>query len=128
MNSTRNQIKELDKHLMTLQFQDWSIHCNMQEARAKMQLCCHGLYALSALLVCSGLTMLLYCNLMTIATFILVAGYFITDCAMMWSEFKCEEDWEKISQEVNEQIGKATLLKLELEKELEIVKENSNGK
>ena len=58
MNSTRNQIKELDKHLTTLQFQDWSIHCNMQEVRAKMQLCCHGLYALSALLVCSGLTML----------------------------------------------------------------------
>lgn len=128
MNSTRNQIKELDKHLTTLQFQDWSIHCNMQEARAKMQLCCHGLYALSALLVCSGLTMLLYCNLMTIATFVLVAGYFITDCAMMWSEFKCEEDWERVSQEVNEKIGKATLLKLELEKELEIVKENSNGK
>lgn len=128
MNSTRNQIEEIDKHLTTLQFQDWSIHCNMQEARAKMQLCCHGLYALSALLVCSGLTMLLYCNPMTIATFILVAGYFITDCAMMWFEFKCEEDWEKISQEVNGQIGKATLLKLELEKELEIVKENSNGK
>ena len=128
MNSTRNQIKELDKHLTTLQFQDWSIHCNMQEARAKMQLCCHGLYALSALLVCSGLTMLLHCNLMTIATFILVAGYFITDCAMIWSECKCEDDWEQVSQKVNEQIGKATLLKLELEKELEIVKENSNGK
>lgn len=127
MNSTRNQIEEIDKHLMVLKTQDWSIHCNMQEARAKMQLCCHGLYALSVLLVCSGLTMLIYCNLMTIATFILVAGYFITDCAMMWSEFKCEEDWERVSQEVNEQIGKATLLKLELEKELEIVKENSNG-
>jgi len=128
MNSTREQIEELDKHLTTLQFQHWSIHCNMQEARAKMQLCCHGLYALSALLVCSGLTMLLYYNLMTTATFILVAGYFIIDCVMMWTEFKCEEDWERISQEVNEQIGKTTLLKLELEKELEIVKENSNGK
>ena len=128
MNSTRNQIEEIDKHLMVLKTQDWSIHCNMQEARAKMQLCCHGLYALSALLVCSGLAMLLHCNLMTIATFVLVAGYFITDCAMIWSECKCEEDWERISQEVNEQIGKATLLKLELEKELEIVKENSNGK
>ena len=127
MNSTRKQIEELDKHLMVLKTQDWSIHCNMQEARAKMQLCCHGLYALSALLVCSGLTMLLYCNLMTIVTFVLVAGYFIADCVMMWSEFKCEEDWEKVSQEVNGQIGKATLLKLELEKELEIVKENSNG-
>ena len=128
MNSTRTQIKELNKHLTTLQSQDWAVYCNMQEAKAKMQLCCHGLYALSALLVCSGLSMLLYCNPMTIATFILVAGYFITDCAMMWSEFKCEEDWERVSQEVNEQIGKATLLKLELEKELEIVKENSNGK
>lgn len=127
MNSTKKQIEELDKHLMVLKFQDWSIHCNMQEARAKMQLCCHGLYALSALLVCCGLSMLLYCNLMTIATFVLVAGYFIADCAMMWTEFKCEEDWERVSQEVNEKIGKATLLKLELEKELEIVKENSNG-
>ena len=124
MNSTRKQIEELNKHLTILQFQDWSIHCNMQEARARMQICCHGLYALSALLVWSGLTMLLYCNLMTIATFVLVAGYFITDCAMIWSEFKCEEDWQKISQEVNEKIGKATLLKLELEKELEIVKES----
>ena len=52
MNNTRKQIEELDKHLMVLQSQDWSIHCNMQEARAKMQLCCHGLYALSALLIC----------------------------------------------------------------------------
>lgn len=125
MNSTKKRIEELDKHLTTLQFQHWSINCNMQEARAKMQLCCHGLYALSALLVCSGLTMLLYCNPMTIVTFVLVAGYFIADCAMMWSEFKCEEDWEQVSQEVNEQIGKTTLLKLELEKELEIVKEST---
>ena len=127
MNSTRKQIEELDKHLMVLKTQDWSIHCNMQEARAKMQLCCYGLYALSALLVCSGLAMLLYCNIMAIATFVLVAGYFITDCAMIWSECKCEDDWEQVSQKVNEKIGKATLLKLELEKELEIVKENSNG-
>ena len=118
MNNTRRQIEELHKHLMLLQSQDWSVYCNMQEAKAKMQLCCHGLYALSALLVCSGLTMLLYCNPMTIATFVLVVGYFITDCAMMWSWFKCEEDWEKVSQEVNEKIGKTELLKLELEKEL----------
>ena len=118
MNNTRRQIEELHKHLMLLQSQDWSVYCNMQEAKAKMQLCCHGLYALSALLVCSGLTMLLYCNPMTIATFVLVVGYFITDCAMMWSWFKYEEDWEKVSQEVNEKIGKTELLKLELEKEL----------
>ena len=118
MNNTRRQIEELHKHLMLLQSQDWSVYCNMQEAKAKMQLCCHGLYALSALLVCSGLTMLFYCNPMTIATFVLVVGYFITDCAMMWSWFKCEEGWEKVSQEVNEKIGKTELLKLELEKEL----------
>ncbi len=119
MNNTRNQIEELDKHLMVLKSQDWSIHCNMQEARAKMQLCCIGLYGLSALLVCSGLTMLLYCNLMTIVTFVLAAVYFILDCVMMWSLFTCELDCQQVLQEVNEQIGKTTLLKLELEKELE---------
>ena len=118
MNNTRRQIEELHKHLMLIQSQDWSVYCNMQEAKAKMQLCCHGLYALSALLVCSGLTMLLYCNPMTIATFVLVVGYFILDCVMMWSWFKCEEDWERVSQEINEKIGKTELLKLELEKEL----------
>ena len=118
MNNTRRQIEELHKHLMLLQSQDWSVYCNMQEAKAKMQLCCHGLYALSALLVCSGLTMLLYCNPMIIATFVLVVGYFITDCVMMWYWFKCEEDWERVSQEVNEKIGKTELLKLELEKEI----------
>lgn len=128
MNNTKKQIEELDKHLMTLRIQDWSIHCNMQEARAKLQLCCRGLYALSALLVCSGLSMLLYCNPMTIVTFVLIAGYFIADCVMMWSEFKCEEDWEQVSQEVNEQIGKTTLLKMELEKELEIVKDSNDVK
>ena len=122
------QIEELDKHLIILQSQNWSIQCNIQEARAKTQLCCHGLYALSALLVCSGLTMLCYCNPMAIVTFVLILGYFIADCVMMWAVFKCEEDWEQISQEVNEKIGKATLLKLELEKELEIVKEDNNGK
>lgn len=128
MNNTRKQIEELDKHLTTLQFQDWSIHCNMQEARAKAQLCCYALYPLSALIVCSGLTMLCYCNPMAIVTFVLIVCYFILACVMMWIEFKCEEDWERVSQEVNEQIGKATLLKLELEKELEIVKEDNNGK
>ena len=118
MNDIRKQIEELDKDLVTLQFQDLSVYSYMQEARAKMQLCCNGLYALSALLVCSGLTMLVHCNLMTIATSVLVVGYFILDCVMMWSWFKCEEDWERVSQEVNEKIGKTELLKLELEKEL----------
>ena len=118
MNDIRKQIEELDKDLVTLQFQDLSVYSYMQEARAKMQLCCNGLYALSALLVCSGLTMLVHCNLMTIATFVLVVGYFVLDCVMMWACFTREEDLQQISQRINEKIEKTKLLKLELEKEL----------
>lgn len=118
MNNTRRQIEELHKHLMLLQSQDGVVYCNMQEAKAKMQLCCNGLYALSALLVCSGLTMLVHCNLMTIATFVLVVGYFVLDCVMMWACFTREEDLQQISQRINEKIEKTKLLKLELEKEL----------
>lgn len=118
MNSIRKQIEELDKELTTLQYQDLSIYSYVQEARAKMQLCCNGLYALSALLVCSGLTVLVHCSLMTIVTFVLVVGYFILDCVMMWACFTREEDLQQISQKINENIEEAQLLKLELEKEL----------
>lgn len=118
MNRVRKQIEELDKELTTLQYQDLSIYSYMQEARAKMQLCCHGLYALSALLVCSGLTVLVNCSLMTIATFVLVLGYFILDCIMMWACFTREENLQQISQKINENIEEAKLLKLELEEEL----------
>ena len=118
MNDTKKQIEELDKQLMTLQYQDLSIYSYIQEARAKMQLCCNGLYALSALLVCSGLAMLVHCSLMTIVTFVLVVGYFILDCVMMWACFTREEDLQQISQNINEKIEKTKLFKLELEKDL----------
>lgn len=118
MNDIKKQIEELDKDLTTLQFQDLSVYSYIQEARAKMQLCCNGLYALSALLVCSGLTVLVHCSLMTMVTFVLVVGYFILDCVMMWACFTREEDLQQISQKINEKIEKTKLLKLELEKEL----------